>query len=440
MRWCPALVSCIGVLRWCPALVSCVGLLRWSPALVSCVGLLRWCPALVSCVGVLRWCPALVSCVGVLRWCPALVSCVGVLRWCPALVSCVGLLRWSPALVSCVGVLRWCPALVSCVGVLRWCPALVSCVGVLRWCPALVSCVGLLRWSPALVSCVGVLRWCPALVSCVGVLRWSPALVSCVGLLRWSPALVSCVGVLRWCPVLVSCVGVLCWCPVLLLPGGAVDLLTSSFSQTAGIFYNLSIKAASSGTYFPIWGTCMGFQVLTALTSGENLLSKTPADNISLPLNLTDDISSSRMFRRAPPELLRVATTENITANFHHFGLTPEGFFANKKLSEFYRILSTNRDRNGAQFISTIEARDYPIYGVQWHPEVNRFQWNRGYAYPHSENAVWISQYMANFFVHEARKNLNHFPNAEEEESALIYNWSPTYTGNISGYEMVYFF
>ncbi|CAI9619621.1 unnamed protein product [Staurois parvus] len=189
-----------------------------------------------------------------------------------------------------------------------------------------------------------------------------------------------------------------------LLPGGAVDLLTSSFSKTARIFYKLSIEAASSGIYFPIWGTCLGFQVLTALTAGENLLSSTSAENISLPLNLTEDISTSRMFRHAPPELLRVVTRENITANFHHFGLTPEVFFANKKLSEFYRILSTNRDKNKVEFISTIEARDYPIYGVQWHAEVNRFQWKRDYAFPHSENAIWISQYMANFFVNEGNR------------------------------------
>ncbi|KAM9312026.1 gamma-glutamyl hydrolase-like [Gastrophryne carolinensis] len=225
-----------------------------------------------------------------------------------------------------------------------------------------------------------------------------------------------------------------------LLPGGAVDPLTSSFSRTAGIFYKLSIKAASSGLYFPIWGTCMGFQVLTALTSGENLLSNTSANNISLPLHLADAISSSRMFGHAPAELLHAVTRENITANFHHYGLSTKTFFANKKMSNFYRILSTNQDLKGKEFVSTFEARDYPIYGVQWHPEVNRFQWNSDYAYPHSENAIWISQYLANFFVNEARKNLNHFKNSDEEESALIYNWSPTYTANISGYEQVYFF
>ncbi|XP_063787672.1 gamma-glutamyl hydrolase-like isoform X2 [Pseudophryne corroboree] len=109
-----------------------------------------------------------------------------------------------------------------------------------------------------------------------------------------------------------------------LLPGGAVNLLSSSFSRTAGIFYKLAIQANSDGVYFPVWGTCMGFQVLTALTSGENLLSCTSAENITLPLTLSDDISSSRMFRHAPMELLHAISRENITANFHHFGITPE--------------------------------------------------------------------------------------------------------------------
>ncbi|XP_056426895.1 gamma-glutamyl hydrolase-like [Hyla sarda] len=225
-----------------------------------------------------------------------------------------------------------------------------------------------------------------------------------------------------------------------LLPGGAVNLLNSSFYGTAEIFYKLAIEASFSGIYFPIWGTCMGFQILTALTSGKDLLCNTAANNISLPLILTDDVSSSKMFRHAPLELLHAVAKENITANFHHFGITPETFHANEKLSAFYHILSTNYDRHGMEFVSTMEARDYPIYGVQWHPEVNRFQWRSDSAYPHSIHAVWISQYMANFFVNEARKNTNYFLNPKEEESALIYTWPLTYTANISGYEQVYFF
>jgi anthranilate/para-aminobenzoate synthase component II len=50
-----------------------------------------------------------------------------------------------------------------------------------------------------------------------------------------------------------------------------------------------------------------------------------------------------------------------------HFAATPS-------LNTFFNSLSTNKDRNGDEFISTIEAFDYPIYGSQWHPEKNPYE------------------------------------------------------------------
>ena len=34
-----------------------------------------------------------------------------------------------------------------------------------------------------------------------------------------------------------------------------------------------------------------------------------------------------------------------------------------------FDVLSTNKDKKGTAFVSTIEAKKYPFYGVQWHPE-----------------------------------------------------------------------
>lgn len=46
-------------------------------------------------------------------------------------------------------------------------------------------------------------------------------------------------------------------------------------------------------------------------------------------------------------------------------------------------------------------AKKYPIYGVQWHPEVNRFQWARNLNFPHSRHAVQLSAVLGEFFVNE---------------------------------------
>ena len=116
-------------------------------------------------------------------------------------------------------------------------------------------------------------------------------------------------------------------------------------------------------------------------------------------------------------------------------------FAENEKLHTFYTILSTNVADNGATFVSTMEgiqcfgcvtspvflkwatcqcemahnlclslhifavstvpAKSYPFYGVQWHPEVNRFQWDPDVQFPHSPYAVRVSSLLAEFFIDE---------------------------------------
>ncbi|XP_062911348.1 gamma-glutamyl hydrolase [Mobula hypostoma] len=224
-----------------------------------------------------------------------------------------------------------------------------------------------------------------------------------------------------------------------LFPGGEANLKTSNFVKVAKIFYDLAMKAFDSGDYFPIWGTCLGLQALAVLTAGKNLLIHTDSENIALPLNLTKAAASSKMFLSFPPDVYRALSTEPLAANFHHFSLSVQAFQENEKLNTFFSILTTNTDRKGIQFVSTMEGVHYPFYGVQWHPEVNRFQWQPDMAFPHSPYAVQVSFLLADFLVNEARKNLHSFPSPEEESASLIYNYNPRYVP-ASSYIQVYFF
>lgn len=122
----------------------------------------------------------------------------------------------------------------------------------------------------------------------------------------------------------------------LLLPGGDVDLEKSQFSRAAGIFYTLAVKvrgpverqqtnwrshgkfwhwsqfwrfwwllkpdhppcilvlqANDAGDYFPIWGTCQGFQQLSLLTAKKNLLTLTDTRAVALPLNFTSGTNTA---------------------------------------------------------------------------------------------------------------------------------------------------
>nr|XP_060467485.1 gamma-glutamyl hydrolase [Panthera onca] len=74
----------------------------------------------------------------------------------------------------------------------------------------------------------------------------------------------------------------------------------------------------------------------------------------------------------------------------------------------------------------------YPVYGVQWHPEKAPYEWGKLEGISHAPNAVMAAFYLAEFFVAEARKNSHHFESDVEENKALIYQFRPVYTGNIS--------
>ena len=54
-------------------------------------------------------------------------------------------------------------------------------------------------------------------------------------------------------------------------------------------------------------------------------------------------------------------------------------------------------------FLSSFYAlgRDYPFYGVQWHPEKNSFEWTSAEGINHSKQAVLVTQYVADFFVNQ---------------------------------------
>ena len=80
--------------------------------------------------------------------------------------------------------------------------------------------------------------------------------------------------------------------------------------------------------------------------------------------------------------------------------------------------------------MALIEAHEYPIWGSQFHPEKNPYEWTRRYEnIPHSKEAMDAAAFFAQYFVGHTRKNKRQFESREMEENHLIYNFSPEYTG-----------
>jgi len=74
-------------------------------------------------------------------------------------------------------------------------------------------------------------------------------------------------------------------------------------------------------------------------------------------------------------------------------------------LNHDWRFMTTNEDSYGLEYISTLEHKEYPLYGLQFHPEKNIYEWREDKVHNHSADGIRVSQYFANFFVNEGKKN-----------------------------------
>lgn len=234
--------------------------------------------------------------------------------------------------------------------------------------------------------------------------------------------------------------------------GGGAEL-----PKSARRLWSKAMEANQQGDAFPIWGSCLGFEWIMQLASGDDgiLSNGFDSENLTLPLNLTAKAASSRLLAPAatmpvpfesPPLTILDALQLNVTMNNHNQGVTPASFDANAGLKGAFNVLATNFDRKGREFISVVEAAQMPVWATQWHPEKNIFE--QGVRLPsgqpyeviqHTRAAVAVAQYVANFFVDQCRLSTHRWASATEEWGSLIYQYT-TSLSMAPEFEQVYFF
>lgn len=115
--------------------------------------------------------------------------------------------------------------------------------------------------------------------------------------------------------------------------------------------------------------------------------------------------------------------------------------FASMNLNEFWNPFTVNKDVNNLTFISIVESKDYPIVGLQFHPEKNAYEWEKND--PHSWSTVYSARYFDDWFVNECHKNKHDYYTANRTSlnTKLIYNYPTTYIGEKKNpfFEQVYF-
>ena len=198
----------------------------------------------------------------------------------------------------------------------------------------------------------------------------------------------------------------------ILFTGGEVELknLTSGYMNTTRRIVAHSTRLANASEVFPVWGTCMGFQTLCVLAANDPAILTEgifDSEGLALPLNLTNEGLHSRLWSGLRGFVQDTLETKNVTCNLHHDGIFARDFRANKRIMDQcvltinvldatasacgvsgdscvvcytalcrYALISTNLDKRGHEFVSTMEHRKAPIFATQWHPERPQFQFS----------------------------------------------------------------
>jgi gamma-glutamyl hydrolase len=153
----------------------------------------------------------------------------------------------------------------------------------------------------------------------------------------------------------------------ILIPGGDTPYIMKqpAFIETVTRFFELSLQ---KDEYFPIWGTCFGYEILLFLVGGFTRLKRYNMHGLS-SICITEEGYRSRMISSFSEKYKTYLETKKSTLQNHEYGISPKDFHQHPSLHTFYDILATAKDEDGKEYVAIVEAKQYPIYGVQHHPE-----------------------------------------------------------------------
>lgn len=155
-----------------------------------------------------------------------------------------------------------------------------------------------------------------------------------------------------------------------LFTGGGYDInINNKWTQNADYILKWAINQNQNGKVFPVWGTCLGWELLAYLTSGydSKVLSLVRGEKgVINTLSIKED---GYLYSGLTPTLkYNLQNGQGVTYFNHAFAVSTSYYQSNPKFKSFWNIVSTTKSSYNEEFISTAESKEYPVYGIQFHP------------------------------------------------------------------------
>ena len=200
----------------------------------------------------------------------------------------------------------------------------------------------------------------------------------------------------------------------ILLPGGATflkksDGKPSKYTRQVERILAIAYQQAELGGHFPIWGTCLGFEmIVNTFSNWEVQRVKIKTFNTNKKLVWVENNYKNSTFAKTLSTQSKDSISKNAISYFEHYwGIKKQDFEASKKLKDF-RVLAYY-EKDNKQIVAAIQHKSLPIFGVQFHPEKILYEHKKRVKVKFTYESAVASQELSRVMLYEALKNTNKF-------------------------------
>lgn len=141
-----------------------------------------------------------------------------------------------------------------------------------------------------------------------------------------------------------------------LFPGGGTAInIGNKWTANADHILKYAMAENKKGNPFAVWGTCLGMELVTYLTSGYDSKWLSPVTGESGVVNKLALKNPSYLYDDLSDDLKTLLSTGKGLVYFNHVWAVSLSYFqSNPKLTSFWNIASTTTSSGGQLFVSSL--------------------------------------------------------------------------------------